>query len=97
MRYGYKNIKEIPEELRPREKLERVGAQNLSDEELLAVILGTGNRNLDVLSLSREILKVGWKRLEEINLEELKNLKGIDPVERSYRNGLNIHNPMAQI
>jgi len=81
MKYKYRNIKEIPEELRPREKLEKVGAQNLSDEELLAVILGTGNRNLDVLSLSREILKVGWKRLENISFEELKNQRGLGRVK----------------
>lgn len=81
MRYKYKNIKEIPEELRPREKLERIGARSLSDEELLAVILGTGSKRLDVLSLSREILKLGWKRLEEIGLEELKNLNGLGRVK----------------
>ena len=44
-------IKEIPEMERPYEKCERKGAASLSDVELLAVLLRTGTRGEDVLSL----------------------------------------------
>ncbi len=81
MRYRYRRLKSIPEELRPREKLRRLGASNLSDEELLAVILGTGTKDKDVLSLSRELVGLGWKRLESMSVEELENLKGLGRVK----------------
>lgn len=81
MRYEYRSLREIPKDLRPREKLKKHGPKALSDEELLAVILGTGTREMDVLSLSREIVKEGWERLKEMPLEELRSLKGIGEVK----------------
>ena len=39
----YRTIKEWPEEDRPREKLLHNGAQSLTEAELLAIILRTGN------------------------------------------------------
>ncbi len=45
-----KKLKDLPSGERPREKLLERGAGVLSDQELLAVILGKGNRNEDVLS-----------------------------------------------
>ncbi len=77
MRYRYRSIKSLPEELRPREKLARHGAEKLSEEELLAVILGSGTKGKDVLALSREIVKIGWKNLERMSLQELIRLKGM--------------------
>ncbi len=41
---------------RPQERLERVGAKALSDTELLAMLLRSGNRELDVLGLSSTLL-----------------------------------------
>ena len=81
MRYRIRDIKSLPEELRPREKLARHGAQKLSDEELLAVILGSGTKGKDVLTLSREIVKIGWKKLESMSLHELVRLKGMGKVK----------------
>ena len=37
-------IKEMPEELRPRERLQKTGPESLSDAELLAIILGSGSQ-----------------------------------------------------
>ena len=45
-----------PEGERPREKLLQRGAPALSDAELLALLLGTGTRGLDVLSVARQLL-----------------------------------------
>jgi len=81
MRYHYRGIKDLPQELKPREKLLRIGAENLSDEELLAVILGTGTRDRDVLSLSRDVVGTGWKRLEQMSVSELTELKGLGKVK----------------
>ncbi len=75
------SLKEIPQELRPREKLERMGAQALSDEELLAVIFGSGTKNKDVVSLSREVLKLGWKKIETMEVAELVRIKGLGRVK----------------
>ena len=53
----------------PREKLQQHGVFSLSDDELLAIILGTGGKTEDVFALSKRILK-------NINsVSELRNLE----------------------
>ncbi len=81
MRYRYRSIKDIPAEHRPREKLRKFGAESLSDEELLAVLFGSGTRGRDVLSISKSVVDMGWKRLEEMGLSELTELKGLGLVK----------------
>ena len=49
-------FEEIPLEDRPREKLIRVGAMALTDHELLAVLLGSGTKGCDVLTLAKRVL-----------------------------------------
>lgn len=51
------NIKDMPLSLRPREKLLSVGAHNLSDGELLAILLGTGTIKLNAIGLAEKIIK----------------------------------------
>ncbi|NLK12802.1 MAG: DNA repair protein RadC [Candidatus Phytoplasma sp.] len=54
---------------KPRERLERLGVDALKTEELIAILLGTGNQDKNVYELSREIL-------DQLNtLEDLKNMK----------------------
>jgi len=53
-----KKIKDLPKKERPREKLLGKGSKTLSDQELLAVILGRGTQKEDVLSLSKKIVKL---------------------------------------
>lgn len=73
-----KRIKELPEDLKPREKMFRLGAESLTEEELLAIVLGSGTRDMDVLSLSREIVKLGWEKIGRMSPEEIsKSFKGI--------------------
>jgi len=50
-------IKDLPKIERPREKLISKGAQNLKDEELLAILLRTGREGKNVLELAKQILK----------------------------------------
>jgi DNA repair protein RadC len=52
-----KKIKDLPKKERPREKLLEKGAKTLSDQELLAVMLGRGTQKDDVLSPSKKMVK----------------------------------------
>ncbi|MGI6331803.1 MAG: RadC family protein [Zhaonellaceae bacterium] len=72
-------IKEMPEELRPRERLQKTGPGSLSDAELLAIILGSGSRKESALALATRILREGegLAFLANATLEELLKLKGI--------------------
>jgi DNA repair protein RadC len=81
MRYRPKRIRDLPEDLRPREKLKKLGPGALSDEELLAVVLGTGTRDRDVLTLAKDLLEEGWEGLRRLSLEDLKRRKGLGEVK----------------
>lgn len=85
MRYGIK-IKDLPDYERPYEKLERLGAEALSNAELLAVIIRTGNRNETSVTLAQKVLSrydnsKGLAFLNDVSLEELKSIKGIGRVK----------------
>ena len=51
-----KRISEIPKKDRPREKLQCKGSEALSDLELLAILLGSGTKGHDVMSVASRIL-----------------------------------------
>ncbi len=50
-------LKDLPKIDRPREKLEKYGPEKLSNSELLAILLGTGTKGINVVELSNKILK----------------------------------------
>lgn len=50
-----KTIKDMPEHSRPREKLREKGASALTDEELVAAILGMGTAGVDVRTIARQV------------------------------------------
>lgn len=72
-------IKDIPVDDRPRERLINIGVDSLSNEEILAIILGSGTRNSSAKDLASNILKEtkNIKYLNEITLNELLKIKGI--------------------
>ena len=72
-------LKELPVLERPRERLINVGVENLSDEEILAIILKTGSKEMSVKNLSSYILSSlgGIENLKNINYHEVKKIKGI--------------------
>ncbi len=73
-----KKIKELPKDLLPREKALKHGIKSLSDSELLALSLGQGTKDLNVLGLADLILKGRTlKDLKQVSLEELLKIKGI--------------------
>lgn len=72
-------IKDIPKEERPRERLLNYGAANLSNEELLAIILKTGTKKENVKILAQNVLNKikNISELSDINKEQLMKIKGI--------------------
>ena len=75
-------IKELPKLERPREKLITKGPQNLKDEELLAILLGTGTEGKNVLEVAKQILnKYSKKRLLKLTYSDLSKIKGIGPAK----------------
>lgn len=72
-------IKDVFEADRPRERLIRQGAQSLSNQELLAIIMRTGTKEESVLALANRIL-FEFERLHALKhatLEELMDIKGV--------------------
>ncbi|MDR3296120.1 MAG: DNA repair protein RadC [Clostridiales Family XIII bacterium] len=73
-------IKELPAMERPREKMKLLGAEKLSNAELLAILLGTGTRALSATALAGQILAMdagGIACLADCAPEELANIQGI--------------------
>lgn len=72
-------IKDIPKSERPCERLIEKGAENLSNEELLAIIFKTGTKGDSAKDLGSKLLSKidNIKQLNEINYEFLKEIKGI--------------------
>ncbi len=72
-------IKEMPEDERPREKLIKYGAENLSNAELLALIIRVGNKSRTAVELSQDIYNKfgGLKALNYLTINQLKKMKGI--------------------
>lgn len=72
-----KRINDIPEQDRPREKLLRKGAAALSDQELLAVLLGKGAPGMDVMTLAGKLVKVIDEKGLGIRAEDLREFDGV--------------------
>lgn len=70
-------IKDLPERDRPREKMIKYGPDKLTDEELLALVLGSGTRGVNVRTLAGRILRKNKEKLDSLTFEDLKNEKGL--------------------
>lgn len=78
------SINEWAEDDRPRERLERLGAESLSNAELLAILIGTGNAEQDAVQLMQRILNDCHNNLNSLGkmtLAELQAYKGIGPAK----------------
>lgn len=62
---------------RPREKLLRTGAKALSDQELLAVLLGKGTPGMDVMSLAAKLARVIDEKGLDVKAEDLLRFAGV--------------------
>jgi DNA repair protein RadC len=70
---------ELPHALQPREKFDRIGPENLAESDLLALLLRTGSRGLNVVSLAEQLLlEYGTlSALSQASATELCRLRGI--------------------
>jgi len=78
------NINQWAEADRPREKLERLGAQNLTDAELLAILIGSGSPQEDAVSLMKKLLNDCNNNLNTLGKKTIQDLckyNGIGPAK----------------
>src|SRR5580704_1463784 len=74
------SIKSWAEEDRPREKLSGQGRRALTDAELIAILIGSGNRDESAVELSKRILHHydnDLNKLAKASINELSNFRGI--------------------
>ncbi|MBR3254952.1 MAG: DNA repair protein RadC [Clostridia bacterium] len=81
-------MKDLPTAERPYEKLELYGEKNLSNAELLAIIIKTGTKDETAIDVAHKILSLNKNTKEDelnflknINLQELMEIKGIGKVK----------------
>jgi len=76
-------FKNIPDSEKPRERLIKYGVENLSNEELLAIILKTGTRKYNVKELANNILCNfnDINDLKNIRINNLINIEGIGKIK----------------
>jgi DNA repair protein RadC len=73
-------IKDLPEPERPREKLLEQGSKNLSNTELLALLIGSGTKEAGALKLAAKVLAHAGEGLVSLKAaapEELMQIRGI--------------------
>jgi DNA repair protein RadC len=72
-------IRDVPKSERPRERLLRDGASVLSNQELIALMLGSGTKSESVLELSGRVIRHfdGLRLLKEATAVELMEIRGI--------------------
>lgn len=78
------SIKFLAEDDRPREKFLQKGRNSLSDSELLAIIMGSGNKEETAIELARKILASvdnSWHQLSLLSTKDLMKFKGIGEVK----------------
>ena len=76
----YLSIKNWASDDRPREKLMSKGVESLSDAELLAIIIGSGTREISAVELARQILSLAENNLSLLgkkSVADLMKVKGI--------------------
>jgi len=77
---NHTTIRNWAEDDRPREKLLLKGRQSLSDAELLAILIGSGNRHESAVDLAKNILHHAHDNLSELSklsVTDLVTVKGI--------------------
>lgn len=94
------SIKSLAEDDRPREKFLLKGKSAVSDSELLAIIMGSGNREESAVELARRILNSvenNWHRLSQLSLQDLMKFKGVGEAKAiSIATALEIGNRRSQ-
>lgn len=76
-------IKELDIKEQPRERLLEYGVENLSNSDLISIILRTGIKDVNVKEVANNILKTisNINELSDIGIRELSNIKGVGKVK----------------
>jgi DNA repair protein RadC len=76
-------LRETPNEERPRERMLKLGADALSNAELLAILLRTGTFSESAVMLGQRLLQEakGLRQLVDMSLDEMLQIKGIGPAK----------------
>ena len=83
VRMSQLKIREMPQDERPREKLLARGPDALTNPELIAILLRTGRRGMNVIEVARELLEKyrSFAELSRCSVKELREIKGIGPAK----------------
>jgi DNA repair protein RadC len=76
-----RRMADLPKHERPREKMQSKGAGALSDEELMAILLGFGTKGHDVMTLAKRIVRLVDEHQGRPDLDELQRLEGMGPAK----------------
>jgi DNA repair protein RadC len=76
-----KKITQVPECDRPRERIRRLGPRALSDQELIAAIIGRGIPGMDVLAVAGEVAKELAKGRDCLTYEKMESIHGVGHVK----------------
>jgi DNA repair protein RadC len=76
-------MREMPHEERPRERLAQLGAEALSNAELLAVLFRTGTREVGAVALAERVIQYfgGLRGLSRASIDELMQVPGLGSVK----------------
>ncbi len=76
---GAWRIRDMPERIRPREEVQRVGVENVADDVLIALLLRTGVQGMNVVDMARGLMRRygSLTRLGAASVEELSQTRGI--------------------
>ncbi|HQQ94622.1 MAG TPA: DNA repair protein RadC [Bacteroidia bacterium] len=77
-------MKSLAEDDQPREKLLRLGRQNLSDAELLAIVMASGNSSETAVQLAQRMLAESGNNLSKLarlSIQEYQKFKGVGKVK----------------
>jgi len=77
----YNQLKDIPEFERPREKLVAKGPVALSDQELIAILVGSGVKGRDALEIGSTILRILGDDMDQLTIAKLQAIEGVGSIK----------------
>jgi len=78
-----KRILDLPKTDRPRERLQKNGADAISDLELLAILIGSGTSKRDVMAISKKMINVIDEKGIQLTVNDLIEVDGIGMAKAS--------------
>ncbi|MDD1706400.1 MAG: hypothetical protein LUQ12_05105, partial [Methanoregulaceae archaeon] len=78
-----KKMRDINEHDRPREKIQRKGVSCLSNQELIAAILGSGGPGRNVRDLAKDISDLIDQNPEAVGYQDFTEIRGMGPAKIS--------------